>query len=384
MSGIRDQAQGDLLLALIGRWKTLALFAVAGCAAAIVYAFTAPAWYAARLTVVPSSRSPETAAMALASKLPGIDASSADSKRIEAVLTSSSVTDAVIDKFDLMKRYGVSYREQARASLWGHCSTNVDKKSGVVALTCEDTDPKVAKELASYFGVVGNQVFGRVSSSSAREEARFLETQVVSARRDVEDASRRLREFQEKHKIIDLPEQSKAVISAMASIKGELVSKELELSYLSSFASRTESSVVQLQQQIAIMESKLRQLEATSRAAANAQATGSAAAGSANFFPGALNVPELRFELEQLMRDQKIKETVFALMTQRHEMAKVDAARDTPTFQILDEPTLPTFRSRPMRRKLAVMGLAGGLAFGAAWIVLPMWWRRRVRARLTG
>ena len=74
---------------------------------------------------------------------------------------------------------------------------------------------------------------------------------------------------------------------------------------------------------------------------------GRGSGSSANFFPNAMSVPELRFELEQLMREQKIEETVFGLMTQRYEMASVDEARDTSTFQILDHPTLPTYRSRP-------------------------------------
>jgi len=58
--------------------------------------------------------------------------------------------------------------------------------------------------MTAFFGEVGNRVFGRISASSAREERRFLETQVVKARKDVDEASRKLREFQEKHRVIDL------------------------------------------------------------------------------------------------------------------------------------------------------------------------------------
>jgi capsule polysaccharide export protein KpsE/RkpR len=210
--------------------------------------------------------------------------------------------------------------------------------------------------------------------SSAREERAFLEQQVVKARHDVDEASRKLREFQEQHKIIDLPEQSKAVISAMAQIKGEMVSKQIELGYLSGFSGRGESNVQQLEQQIAVMSDKLRQLEETQQVA-----SGSAAgSGSANFFPNAMTVPELRFELEQLMREQKIEETVFGLMTQRYEMAKVDEARDTSTFQILDHPTLPSYRSRPRRTRSAMFGLGAGFVIACLWILLPAWWRRRV------
>jgi capsule polysaccharide export protein KpsE/RkpR len=380
-----DPGEIDVVALLTRRWRVIAFCAVLGAAGGVAYALLAPAWYCSTLTVVPSQRSQDSAAMSLAARLPaGLETFSTDVQRINAVLQSTSVRDEVIKKFDLGTLYESPHIERTRVALGEHCVTSADRKSGLVSLTCEDQDPKRAMEMATYFGEVGNKVFGRVSASSAREERRFLEEQVIKARADVDDASRKLREFQEKHKIVDLPEQSKAVISAMASIKGELISKQLELSYLTSFSARTEASVMQLQQQIAIMESKLAQLEEAHQrdaAAAAGSASGSAAgSGSADFFPDAMKVPELRFVLEQLMREQKVRETVFSLMTQRFEMAKVDEARDTSTFQILDYPTLPTYRSRPKRTKIAIMGLAGGLAFAFAWIVVPVWWRKRAGA----
>lgn len=373
----------DVTALLLRRWPALVVGALLGLAAGVVYGFVAPEWYSATLTVVPSQHSQDSAAMALAAKLPaGLDAFSTDVQRIQAVLASNSVADEVIVKFKLQDRYSNEHIEQTREALRKHCGSNVDRRSGVVSLTCEDKDPKTAMEMAAYFGEIGNKVFGRISVSSAREERKFLEEQVLKARHDVDESSQKLREFQEQHKVVDLPEQSKAVISAMASIKGEMISKQLELSYLTSFSSRTEASVVQLQQQIAIMESKLKQLEDAQEATVPAKTGSAAGSGSASFFPDAMTVPELRFQLEQLMREQKIQETVFSLMTQRYEMAKVDEARDTSTFQILDNPTVPTYRSRPDRKRIAIFGVIGGLVLAAAFIVVPVWWRRRLATKL--
>ena len=371
-------AETDFLLVLLRRWRTFAVCIGLGIAAAIVYVLVMPKWYAATLTVIQSQRSHESAAMSLAAKLPGaFDTMATDVERISAVLSSNSVSDDVIDKFKLDARYGTDHREQTRTELWAHCGVRGDRKSGVVTLTCEDTDPKVAMDMATYFGDVGNRVFARVSGSSAREEEKFLETQVVKARDDVDAASKRLRDFQQQHRVIDLPEQSKAVISAMASLKGDLLSKQLELQYLSGFSSSTEANVVQLKQQVAILESKLAQLEQLEPHAGSDAGTGS---GSARFFPNAMDVPDLRLELEQLTRDQKIQETVFAMLTQRYELARVESARDTSTFQILDSPTLPTYRSRPKRSKTLIVGASSGLLLAFGIVLLPRWWRRR-RAR---
>jgi tyrosine-protein kinase Etk/Wzc len=372
----REGMTFDALGTLRNKWRFVLAAGLFGLAFGIVYGFVAPEWYEAQLAVVPSEKKNESSAMSFAAKLPiALDAMSIDVQRIQAVLNSHSVTDEVIEKFDLQKRYGTKFREQTREVLWKHCSTGVDRRSSVVTLTCEDRDPRMAMEIAAYFGDVGNKVFGRISASTAREERRFLETQVVKARADVDEASRKLREFQELHKIIDLPEQSKATIAAMASLQGELLSKQLELSYLTRFSASGEASVVQLQQQIAIMDRKLRDLEqATTPTVQQGVGTGSGSAssrvGGSEFFPSALNVPGLRFELEQLLRQQKIQETIFFLMMQRFEMAKIDEARDTSTFQILDYPTLPESRSRPRRAKAASFGLVIGLLLSSAGILL--------------
>lgn len=385
MTDANASSELDLVALLLRGWGRILACCLLGAAAAIAYALLAPEWYSATLTVVPSQHSQESAAMTLAAKLPiGFDAIATDVQRIQAVLNSTSVADDVIDTFKLDARYGTSHREQTRKALWEHCVTSADRKSGVVSLTCEDKDPKQAKEMAAHFGEVGNRVFGRVSASSAREERQFLEAQVTKARQDVDDASRNLREFQEQHKVIDLPEQSKAVISAMATIQGDILSKQLELSYLTSFSARTEASVMQLQQQLGIMEQKLHQLETDPAVAGTGSGVGSGAGSdSQDFFPGAMTVPALRYELEQLIRQQKITETVYFMLMQRYEGAKVDEARDTSTFQILDYPTLPTYRSRPQRSKVVIGGFAMGFALGCAWILVPFWLSRRTRIAAT-
>jgi len=372
MPALRDRAEPSLAAVLVPRWKTLLGCAALGACAGIAYGLVAPAWYEARLAVLPSqdgegSKLAKVAALGAAAGLsPTV---SNEVQRIHAVLSSVSVADAAIAKFDLQHRYGARSIESARKRLQEHCSAAIELKAGVVALTCEDRDPQTAADLAAYFGEVGNQVFERITVSTARGERRFLEQMVGKTKEDVDRASLALREFQERHRVLDLPAQSKAVISAMATLEGDLISKRLQLSYLAGFASAEESRVRQLTEQTAIEERELRRLETTS---------GDDDHGGSGFFPEALRVPGLRFELEQLLRTQKIQETVYGVLTERLAMARVDEARDTAAFQILDAPTVPTVRSRPRAARIAALSGVGGLAVGVVLLIAPLWWRRQV------
>ncbi len=368
--------------------KRIAATTAAGLLCAITYSFFAPNWYRSTLTVVPATPSKGGLGSQIAGALGGVvdlpfDAGNVDIERIVAVFESRSVTDAVIHKFDLMKRYDAKYIEVTRQRLWSLCSTRIDRKARVASLSCEDRDPKFVQAMLEYFGEYGNEVFRRVSTSSASEEVRFLEQRVAETRKEADESAGRLREFEERYKIVDLDSQSKAVVSAMASLRSQEISKDLQLSYLSTFSSRDEASATQLRQQLAVMNAKFRKLEEQPPTAGDASGDrspevskikGPVTKGS-DIFPPAMSVPKLRFELEQLYRDRKIHEADLLLLMQRLEMAKVNEARDTSAFQILDHPAVATYKSRPRRVLVLGSGFLLGLLAGCAWVFGPSFLR---------
>src|SRR4051812_10561303 len=102
-----EAAPIDIVMVVLRKWVTIVVCMVLGIAAGVAHAMLSAPWYSATLTVVPSQRSQDSAAMSIAAKLPvGLDSFSTDVQRIQAVLQSTSVRDAVIQKFDLGKLYG--------------------------------------------------------------------------------------------------------------------------------------------------------------------------------------------------------------------------------------------------------------------------------------
>lgn len=382
----------DALAKMRARRRAIFSIVAVGTVAAVAYALLAPKWYEAEIAVIPGTpqKGNSGALAALTGDLPlDLNLGGSDAERIQAVLHSRSVTDAVITKFQLMARYDDSYIEATRKTLWQHCSTKLEKKAGVVTVSCEDKDPRVAQAMAEYFGEYGNTVFRRVSASSAHEERQFLEERVAETKKAVDAVSAQLREFEEKHKLIDLPEQSKAVVSAIATLNADVLSKQLELSYLGTFSSADESTAVQLRQQIAVMQKKMKALEDSAPEDVRPPPPPSARAGGKTrddpgLFPPALAVPRLRFELTQLYREQKIQETLYLLLEQRYEMAKVNEARDTSTFQIIDHAVLPTHKIRPKRAAIIAGGFFVSLLFGIGWALAADRVERTIRAARSG
>jgi capsule polysaccharide export protein KpsE/RkpR len=345
--------------------------------AAALYALLAPPWYISGLTVVPAK--PQKQGLSgllngdLGSLAAGLDigGANADVPRIAAVLQSTIVSDAVIEKFDLRARYGKKYMEAARDALWDHCAVKMLAKPGLVQLSCEDKDPRFAQQMVGFFADYGNQVFRRVSAGSATEEVRFLEKRVAELKQQAEQSATRMREFQEKHGIVDIESQSKAVVSAMAGINAQKISKQMELDFARSFSSGDEDTTRQLQSELSVMERKLRDLERSSAApppGGDAAAPGKHGRG---VFPAAFDVPKLRAEFEGLYRDRKVAEVTLVVALERLEGARANEARDVSTFQVLDPPTLATRKSRPRGSLVVTSMTLLGLALALGW----EWWK---------
>ena len=88
-------------------------------------------------------------------------------------------------------------------------------------------------------------------------------------------------------------------------------------------------------------------------------------------------VPEVGQELARLIREAKVQETLFSLLSQQVEQVRIAEARDLPVVQVLD-PAVPAERpSGPrLRLNLAVAGVVGLVAGLFLAVVLESFKRR--------
>jgi tyrosine-protein kinase Etk/Wzc len=354
--------------------------ALAVLLAAAIYCIATPNWFQSTLTVVPSKPSKTLSGGSLdLLSAGGLDlggSGMADVDRVAAVLQSNAVSDDVIRKFELMKRYRVNYIEAARKQLWEHCFVRVISKGSLVSLSCEDTDPEFVRKMLEHFFAVGNDSFRRISRGSVGEEVDFLENRITEVRAESEENARKLRQFEEEHKLIDIDTQSRAVISTIAALRSQQISKELELDYLRGFSSSDEATARQIARQMGVLESKLETMEGVvpgEEALGEKPRAPAARRDPGKIFPAAMSVPKLRSELEKLIRDRRVVDLALVTLMQRLENAKANQARDVSAFLLLDPPALPTYRYRPRRALILLMSALAGLAIG----ILLAWWPRR-------
>jgi uncharacterized protein involved in exopolysaccharide biosynthesis len=286
------------------------------------------------------------------------------------ILESRTVQDRLVEQFELQRVYRAAKMEDARAALVAHSRIVEDRKSGIIALTVADHDPRLAAAMAQAYVDELDRLVEQVSTSSARRERIFLEERLRAVKKDLDSAAQKFSIFASKNTAIDIPAQSKAMVEAAATLEGQLIAAEAELHGLEAMYTEQNVRVRSLRARVTELRAQLGKMGGES---------GTSAAPSsetdASLYPAIRQLPLLGVTYADLYRQTKIQETVYELLTQQYELAKVQEAKEVPSVKVLDAAVVPTKKAFPPRGLLTVAG--AGLTFLAmcAWILIRQTWR---------
>src|SRR5439155_2479190 len=165
----------------------------------------------------------------LASDLLGVKSSGA---LFVGIVGSATVQDGLIETFQLKKVYRDSKIEDARRDLAERTEIAEDRKSGIISIGVTDHDPKRAAAMAQAYVAELDRLVAQVSTSSARRERIFLEERLQRVKTELDSAARSFSDFASKNTAIDIPAQGKAMVEAAATLQGQLIAAQAELSGL--------------------------------------------------------------------------------------------------------------------------------------------------------
>jgi uncharacterized protein involved in exopolysaccharide biosynthesis len=206
----------------------------------------------------------------------------------------------------------------------------------------------------------------QVSTSSARRERIFLEERLQTVKADLDSAAKNFSEFASKNSAIDIPAQGKAMVEAAATLQGALIATQAELSGLQQIYTNNNVRVRSVQARVDELQRKLTEL-------GSAGTQGGIQSTNA-LYPSIRKLPLLGVTYADLYRQTKIQETVYELLTQQYELAKVQEAKEIPTVKVLDAAIVPTKKSFPPRTVIVLLGTMLGITMAMTWILGKTHW----------
>ena len=263
------------------------------------------------------------------------------------LLQSSSVSGKLIDRFGLLSVYHKRYNVDAAKMLARRTRISQDKKSGVLTISVRDTDPVRARDMTQAYLDELDVVVNRTSRSSAHQERVFIEKRLDEVKQKLYQAQAALSDFSSSHTAIDLKEQARATVEAEAKAQGELIAAQSELDSLEQFYGDNNVRVRAAEARIASLKHELGKMGG-SPAPLPAVTDADVDTAAPPFLP-LRQVPRLAVPYANLYREVQVQETVYNLLTQQYEMARIQEAKDVPVVNVIDAPGIPEKRSFPPR-----------------------------------
>jgi capsule polysaccharide export protein KpsE/RkpR len=281
------------------------------------------------------------------------------------VLYSRTVQDDLVSKFDLRRIYGEKRWVDARKELTRRTEVSIDRKSGVLTIRVTDHDPKRANAMAQEYVAQLNNVVTQLNTSSAHRERVFLEERLEQVKGELETAEKEFSQFASKNAAIDIKEQGKAMVEAAAALEGELIAAQTELQGLRQIYTDHNVRVRTMQARVVELQRQVQKLGGNPES----NAPGPESGKESDLYPSIRKLPLLGVMYADLYRKTKVEETVFEILTQQFEMAKVQEAKEIPSAKVLDPPDTPEKKTFPPRTLLTLVGTLLAVMLGGCWVL---------------
>ena len=306
--------------------------------------FILPKWYTATAVILPPEESDLLSNMSMAqralSKFPAFGILQdyfTPADVFKAVLASRTVQEELIREHDLQRVYKQKSMEKTLKALTLNTRIKLNP-DGTLKVSVDDKDPQRAAALANGYLEALDRFNVEKRNTTAHRTRVFLQTRLAETDSLLRSSESVLRQYQEAHRTVAPPNAGSADAQAAADIMARKLMLQVRLGILRGYLNEDTDQVMQVKEELAQLERRL------------------------------ATIPELQGDLVRLIRDQKVYEQLYLLLTAELEQARIRETMNTPTVQLLDRAVPPERHSRP--RKGLLSAAAGLLALlgSAVWV----------------
>jgi len=204
-----------------------------------------------------------------------------------------------------------------------------------------------AAQLANAFTEELDRFNRETRMTKGRRMRLFVEGRLEETQKSLAVSEKALEEYGRLHKTIVLSADQMSTVESGADLFARQIALQTKLGTLRDYASESSEEVRQTRQELDQINSQIARL------------------------------PELGMDQAKMLREVKIQEQVYALLSGQYEEARINEVRDVTTVEVLDVAVPPEHRAWPRRGLLVAIGLAVSTFCALAWIA---WSVRRVAA----
>ncbi len=264
-----------------------------------------------------------------------------------AILKSGNIKSRLVEKYNLKKIFKTKTYHDTYKMLDEVTKIKVSPE-GLISVSVTYKDKYLATDLANSYIEELDRFNTETAMTTGKKYRIFVEQRLKDTQDSLTKAEESLRKFQEQHRTVALDIEIQNAIATIAKLKSEIILREVQKGAVASASGFSNPYVTNIEQELRELKRQLAKIEFGTMDTTRKEF-------GAGFSIPFARLPELSLEYARLLRDVKIQEAVFELLTQQYEQAKIMESKDTPTVQILDRASPPEKRSSPKRTRIVIL-----------------------------
>ncbi len=269
-----------------------------------------------------------------------------NTEQILVILRSKDILDAIIDEFDLSKVYETDIPELLRNKLDNAIKIEEYREGGfgfssiiAIKIIIEDEEPARSFEMLNFYYEAINSIILEKNRAYLGNGFYLLDNRFEKNKEDLTEAEENLFLFQKKHGIIEIEEQTKAIIQNIANIQSTIIELELQKSIAEKTFGIGSNEVKEKSILLNETKAKYEQLITNSQEPKI----------SKSLQIPLMDIPDISIKYFRLFRELQVQQELYKILFPQYEQQKLNFEEIKSGLILIDEPKLPTYKSSPKR-----------------------------------
>ncbi|MEP0005886.1 MAG: GNVR domain-containing protein [Balneola sp.] len=291
------------------------------------------------------------------------------------LIRSKEIQDKVIENFNLKEVFGTDIREALRRKLDNRILVDEKREGGLgfnqiisISISYTDEEPQRAYDILQFYYDLLEEKIEDLNRKNVEDGYLLLQNRLNQNEKELLIAEDSLVSFQTRYGILEVEEQAKAQVQAIADLRAQIVKLEVEIGYAEEILGENSSKISDLKFQKAEVEKKYNQL-----------INGNSSLDDPyDSFLSVKELPELFIEYLRRYREVVVQEEIYKVLYPQYEQQKLNYEEVNSGLRVIDPALVPTYKVSPKRAYIIIAAFLFGL-FLSLIIVLVQEWKRSLQ-----
>jgi len=317
-----------------------------------------PKWYKASATIMTQSNNSSIfdnmgalTSMGISKVLGGVD----NQNRFISILKSRTILDKVIDKFNFQQKYKTELISEIRERLKKNLKVELGEELQI-NVTFYDKDQDQVADITNYIIYCLDSLNIALNMTNGHYARLFIESRVNEIVDSLKYLQSEVIDFMRRNNVLNLEAQVTMGVTQYAELKSKIILKEIDLAVAEQTIAPDNPQIIRLKTELGLLKKQLQPLLNSSD----------------GVYPDFRNIPEISVDMTEFERKVEYYATIMQYLGPQYESAKIEEAKDIPTFQVIDKAVRPERKDRPKCTKIvlitffmsSIISLYGAYFFG--------------------